>query len=759
MTTESPEVTVPIYPVFRSDVKVQAEAVDGETFYNLKSPQVSKFIRLREPEYFLLQQFDGKHTVEDAAEEFIRTFKQTITGADVAGFVSQLSRLGFFEGVTAARVRKNKSVLMIRLRTLNPDRFLDWLHPKVKFLLTPPMVVLESLFIIVGAAVFIANIDQFPFNLANVINAGDIIAIILSMFAIFIVHEFAHAVVCKHFGGSVTEMGFLLLYFQPCVFCNLSDAYLFPERRQRLLTMFAGLFFQLVLWSAFTMLWRITNQDYLLNRVFYLTAAVSFAMLVFNLNPAIKLDGYYILADYLRIPNLRQKAFAFLWSKTKSSLFGCQPDFEAPTKREAKVYWRYGVVSVIYSIFLIGFMVYRGGELFIGAWGGTGFVLFAILALVIFNKLLRTAGTRVAEVWIERKRVWMKPKRIIAYLVVIAVVVLLLVFVRIGQTAGGPAHLIAAESFIISRVSPGLLQTAYFRGGELERNSSQVFNLAATDYSVTRIDPEVAVGDTVSKGDTLLIINSMLNQGMLAEAKSDLDKARADRRLLLSDPKVEEIAQKKSEVGEADAVYQKAQKEFNRSKELYDQKLISEDEYEQAEANLNVSKSAWMARKNELDLIKAGPKSEEIDKADADITKLESRVKYLEEQCDASVITCPFDGISVGTSSGKDLLHLARVDSLIVDVSLDEADLDILNPGYKMELRVNAFPTKPYRGRVIKLKLSPKLTAVATVENNNGLLLPDMTGYAKIDCGRTSLAHLALRKVRKFFRIEFWSWF
>jgi multidrug efflux pump subunit AcrA (membrane-fusion protein) len=397
--------------------------------------------------------------------------------------------------------------------------------------------------------------------------------------------------------------------------------------------------------------------------------------------------------------------------------------------------------------------------LFIRNWGGTGFVLFTTLALFIFNRLLRTSGMKVAEVWRERKRIWMKPKRLIAYCVVIAVVVLVAIFVKIDQTAGGPARLIAAESFIITRIAPGLLETAYYKGGVLEKNNSQIFHLSAYDYSVTRIEPEVAVGDTVATGDTLLIINSMLNQGLLAEARSDLQRARADRRLLLSDPKIEEIATSKSEVSEAEAVYEKARKEFNRTKELYSRKLISEDEYERVAAGFNVSHSAWTSRKSELDLLRSGPKAEEIDKVDAEISKLESRVSYLEEQYEASVIVCPFDGVLVGATSGQDLLHLARTDSLIVEVKLNESDLDILSPGSKLELRVSAYPGQPHYGEVIKLKLSPELTAVAAIENNGSRLLPEMTGYAKVDCGSASLANLSARKVMRFFRLEFWSWF
>ncbi len=514
------------------------------------------------------------------------------------------------------------------------------------------------------------------------------------------------------------------------------------------------------LWALFTVLWRMTIEGHPLNRIFYWTSAVCFATLVFNLNPAIKLDGYYLLADFLHIPNLRQKAFTYVWTRFKVNVLGCRDDsLILPSPRERRIYRRYGAFALLYSALLIFFVVYRGGQFFVERWAGTGFLLFLVLAFLIFRRLLKTTGSRIMEVWRERKTVWMKPKRVVFYGVSLILIVALAILIKIEQTSGGEARLIATESFVVTRVAPSLLESSHFKGGVLEQNASKVFQLSGSDYTVTQIQPLVSIGDSVSVGDTLLLINSTLNRGLLAEALSELKKAEADRRLLLSDPKVEAVATKRSEIKEAEAVYEAARKELNRVKELHKLNLISADEYEKVAATFNVASSIWDSRKSELKLLRSAPKAEEVERSDAEIEKLRSRVEYLNEQLNASVILSPFSGTMVGTSNSNDLLHLARVDTLVVEVSLDEADLDILSPGSDMELRVHAFPSVRNHGKVIKLKLSPNLTAVASVPNDSRTLLPEMTGYAKVGCGKVSLASLSLRKITRFFRLEFWSWF
>jgi multidrug resistance efflux pump len=269
--------------------------------------------------------------------------------------------------------------------------------------------------------------------------------------------------------------------------------------------------------------------------------------------------------------------------------------------------------------------------------------------------------------------------------------------------------------------------------------------------------PLAAVGDTVCRGDTLMILRSTLNEGLLAEAKSELKRAEAERKLLISDPKMEEIDTKLSEVKQAEAIYESARKEYNRIKQMHAKGLISDDELEKSAADFNVAYQGWQSKMNELELLKSAPKAEEVERVDADIERLRARVAYLQSQADASLIISPFTGAMVGTTNGNEVFRLARTESLMVEIGLPEGDLDILTTGSEMELRVAAFPGKPIKGEVLKLKLSPELMAVAAVAND-GSLLPEMSGYAKVDCGDSSLAYLLFRKLTRFFRLEVWSW-
>ncbi len=121
-------------------------------------------------------------------------------------------------------------------------------------------------------------------------------------------HESAHGLTCKHHGGEVHEMGFLLILFMPAFFCNVSDAWLFAEKRKRLAVTLAGGFFEIFLWSLAVFTWRATVQDSLVNYLAWLVVSVSGVRVLFNMVPFIKLDGYYILSDLFDIPNLRQRA-------------------------------------------------------------------------------------------------------------------------------------------------------------------------------------------------------------------------------------------------------------------------------------------------------------------------------------------------------------------------------------------------------------------------------------------------------------------
>ena len=124
------------------------------------------------------------------------------------------------------------------------------------------------------------------------------------------IHEFGHGLTCKHFGGEVHEMGALLILFTPFLYCNVSDSWLLPDKRRRILVTAAGIFIEMTLAIIAAWVWRATAPGLLHQITFNIMFTCSVTTLLFNANPLMKYDGYYMLSDALEVPNLKQKSNA-----------------------------------------------------------------------------------------------------------------------------------------------------------------------------------------------------------------------------------------------------------------------------------------------------------------------------------------------------------------------------------------------------------------------------------------------------------------
>lgn len=115
-----------------------------------------------------------------------------------------------------------------------------------------------------------------------------------------IIHEFGHGLACKTFGGEVHEMGLLFLVFSPCMYCNVSDAWTLPSKWQRIVISAAGIYVELLIASIATFIWwRTDHGTFINNMCMSLMVVCSVSTFVFNANPLMRFDGYYVLADWL----------------------------------------------------------------------------------------------------------------------------------------------------------------------------------------------------------------------------------------------------------------------------------------------------------------------------------------------------------------------------------------------------------------------------------------------------------------------------
>jgi len=309
---------------FRSNLTISRQGAGGESTFVVKDPATGRFFRLRETEYFIAHQLDGSTPLDVVRQRVEEKFGAALEGVEIAKFAEQLNHLGLLEAESRRsepsprRRRVRGTLLYLRFEAFDPSRLLDWLAPKVKFFFTPYFLILSLGVILSALAIAVLQGTEIARSVRNLWRFDALLIAWLTVLFVATLHEFAHGLTCKHFGGEVREMGFMLIYLPPAFNCNVRDAWLFPERSRRLWVTFAGAYFEIFLWALATLTWRLVQPGTWVSFLALVVMATSGIKSLFNLNPLIKLDGYYLLSDYLEIPNLRQRAFGYLSARLKS---------------------------------------------------------------------------------------------------------------------------------------------------------------------------------------------------------------------------------------------------------------------------------------------------------------------------------------------------------------------------------------------------------------------------------------------------------
>ncbi|MFH1891252.1 MAG: HlyD family efflux transporter periplasmic adaptor subunit [Candidatus Zixiibacteriota bacterium] len=763
-------------PKTREDLRVAKQEASGQTFYIISDPVTGKYIRLREPEYVIFESLDGQATAEEIAGILQNRLNIQVPPEAVEKFAAKFDDMLFLDTPRIEYVlsqkseedkkkSRRKSILHLRFETFNPEQLLDRLYKKLRFAFSPHFVIAASLLILLGIWVLFSLPGRIPYSAVDLLQVSTIASLIAALFVVIVLHEFAHALVCHHFGGRVREMGFLLIYFQPAFYCNLSDSYMFPKKSQKIYTILAGMYMQVLIGAVSVVLWRIIKQGTLVSDFLFVVALVSFGTLIFNLNPLLKLDGYYFLTDLVNIPNLRQKAFAYLKRLFVKIAFGISSDTQPHSRRERRIFVVYSILAVTYSVLLLYFLGSKLMNALVEKWQGAGFLLFAALLLIIFKPLLMSTARQVKEAVREDAISRVSRTRWFIWGGLLVVLVLVLVLVKTEQRVSSSARLRPIESFTIRAPEKNVLESIYFLGGKHQTQNTGVCQLATLDFSVFKLEPLFQEGETVNKGDTLLTVSSNLYKGDLAQIESELKKASAEYNLLLSDPKAADIARAKNEVTEAQLKHIDKVNEFNRADKMLNGGLIPKEEWERARTAMSIAEAQVDIAKSKYELLISGPKAEELLVVDAEIGRLEARKNYLLEQIEASTFIAPFVGRVSSNGGADEILTMVRTDTLEAVIAVPEEDYDIIATGLRSVLKVSSYPTKSIDGMVVRVNETATagaqeniFTAISVIPNDDGLLKPGMTGYVKVYCGKMSLGGKLLRRVFRFFRVEFWSW-
>ncbi len=356
----------------RPQVRVRRQYFRGERWYLLHDPYNNQFFRVRPAAYAFLLRLGPKRNVESAWKAVLEERPEDAPGQqDVVELMSQLyaSNLLFADvpADTAALFKRYKKrrkrevtakilgAMFARFPLFNPDDLLERIKPFSNTVFSRWGFLIWLAVVVWGVSAVIASSNEFVAQSRRVLDPSNLPWLFLVTAVMKTFHEYGHMALCKKYGGSVKRAGILLMIFTPMPFADTTSAWNFRERSKRLAVGFGGMIVEVFLASIAGIIWAKTGEGLTSDLAFNAMLVGSISTVLFNLNPLLRFDGYFILSDLSGIPNLYQRSLKFLRYLAERYLFGLRREISpAEDKTEAWVFGFYGVFGAIYRFVLFG---------------------------------------------------------------------------------------------------------------------------------------------------------------------------------------------------------------------------------------------------------------------------------------------------------------------------------------------------------------------------------------------------------------------
>lgn len=362
-------------PRLRPHCQITRQHYRGRRWHVVHDPTSNQFYRLSPIAHEFVALLDGSRTVEDVwnfslqshgdaaptQQEVIELLSQmyntNLLSMDTTPETEQLLRRGR-ERVKRRVQQQAIGIMYFKVRLINPDRFLTWLEPVLRPLINRWGFLAWVLFVGWALTRVVPRWDDLQSMFEHTIAPGNWLWLGAVFVVVKAIHEIGHGVICKRFGGQVPELGVMLLVLVPAPYVDASACWAFPSKWQRMAVGAGGMIFELFIAAIATHIWLATATPgadaSLLNQLAYnamFTASIS--TVLFNANPLMRFDGYYILSDLLEVPNLMQRSMKMLQHLMQVHVYRITQSRPPTTMAgEAAVLIVYGLAALAYRIFL-----------------------------------------------------------------------------------------------------------------------------------------------------------------------------------------------------------------------------------------------------------------------------------------------------------------------------------------------------------------------------------------------------------------------
>jgi HlyD family secretion protein len=466
----------------------------------------------------------------------------------------------------------------------------------------------------------------------------------------------------------------------------------------------------------------------------------------------------------------------------------------------------YGAVSLVFSSSLLILMLWSLAQFLRSKWGWLGVCPVALLGLTATRGLFQnlTAGEARAMLFERRKRT-------VFWLLGVAALAAALCFIEIDDRAGGSVRLRPTVRAEVRSPVAAFLKEIYVEEGDRVSPGAPVALLEIPDLASRMAQKDAEVREAQAR---LKLLEEGTRPQELAEQRERVARARAWRDLAIKDlaharsAMDEELGRLDGQIAQYRFEYDAARDAYQRAEALRGKTVVTEEQYREANRRVQVAQSqleqaqfqkrhrqalgtreaiagldaeAELARRQKdladtqgtLILMEAGSRPEEVEAARAQLARLQEEAGYLRHLEAKLRVHCPVSGLMTTVRLKEKIGQYFREGDLIclveeparleAEIALAEQDVARVQMGQKVELKTRALPFETFRAKVDRVapSVTPAdvqgtVTAYCLLNNLGGQLRPEMSGYARIYTGRQPIGAIALYRVLRFVRTEFW---
>lgn len=423
----------------RKDLKISRHLFRGEPSYIIHDPVNFQSHRFSQSDYVVFSSLDRTTTVDDIYQQLVadgeikddpRPFYEFILGLQMRGLLDLpvLDGERLYDRYQQREAMKNKKSLMklvfIKIPLFNPDAFLDRTLHFAKPLFTKAFFGLFVVMLLAALGILVLRWEDFYSPVANLLATRNLIILVVVMTVLKFWHELGHGYACKINGGAVPDMGALLMAGMPMAYVDVSSSWSFPTRFQRILVGLGGMYFEGIAAVIAMFVWAFTSPGLVNSTAHFVVLMASFMTLLFNANPLMRYDGYYILSDLTGIPNLRGRSTQYAGGVLKWLTLGLPMRIQGKSYREMAWMLTYGIAAIIYQTWLmlvIAFLI--AGQLFL--------VGLAIAAAFMFTTIVNPIKNTLYYLWFGQETAPVRTRALAISVMLIAFLAAAVVFIPV----------------------------------------------------------------------------------------------------------------------------------------------------------------------------------------------------------------------------------------------------------------------------------------------------------------------------------------